>query len=139
MFKGCCWSCCCGYFLCKAVRKNQFKNYISVLFYELLLCTWVQLNNYEIDQYFLPNFQCMTSWFTRFVRFANMKLFCKSESQNKYNVSFTTFTKHMNNQINCYIALEENLDLSCIHLAVTTGGHYAKNSFTSGTSSSIII
>ena len=63
-------------------------------------------------------------WFTCFVRFANMKLFCKSANENKTNFMFATLTKHVNNQANCCITLEK-LKKIWIHLAVTTGklGH----------------
>ena len=58
-------------------------------------------------------------WFMHFVRFANMKLFCKSANENKNNFTFVTLTKHVNNQTNCYFGkIEENMDLSRIHLAV---------------------
>ena len=46
-------------------------------------------------------------WFTRFVRFANMKLFCKSANENKNNFMFATLTKYVNNQANCCITLEK--------------------------------
>ena len=49
--------------------------------------------------------QCLL--FPRFVRFSNMKLFCKSETQNKNNFMFKTLTKHVKNQTNCRIALEK--------------------------------
>ena len=48
--------------------------------------------------------------FARFVRFANMKLFCKSANQNKNNFRFATLTKHVNNQTKlsyCFGKVEE--------------------------------
>ena len=39
-----------------------------------------------------------------FVR--SVKLFCKRANQNKNNFRFTIFTKHVNNQTNCRITLE---------------------------------
>ena len=72
----------------------------------------------------------MTTLIYAFVRFANasanMKLFLlqKSKQNNfRFALVFTNLTKHVNNQTNCRITLEkneENMDLSHIHLAVTS-------------------
>ena len=87
---------------------------MSLCLYFSQLCRYVkiQLDEYERDIFFKISIaqQC---WFMRFVRFVNMKLFCKSANQNKTNFRFTTLKKQTG-----FGKIEENMDLSRIHLAV---------------------
>ena len=46
---------------------------------------YVRLNEYETGQYFLQNFQCC--WFTRFVKFANKKLYIYLESWKMHEIN----------------------------------------------------
>ena len=48
--------------------------------------TFVQLNQYETDLYFLQNLQCTTRLIHAFVRFVHMKLFCNSPKQKQFQV-----------------------------------------------------
>ena len=57
-----------------------------------------------------------------FCKICKHEIDCMKANQNKNNFRFTTITKHGNNQTNCYITfekIEENMDLSLIHLALT--------------------
>ena len=80
----------------------------------------------QVNIFFKNFWQCR---FTCFVRFANMKLFCKSGNQNKNNFTHTTLTKHVNNQTNFRILYISICTKKISHIKFVTWWSNQKTSF----------